>query len=128
MNTHTTPTERHQALIRLTERHSTGTDRTRWNQSGIPLSPHDAVRRVNDLAAGSITPAQGEPATDEADLTDALTLLPHARAEFDQMELGLLTMAKGRGMTWQNMGHHLGLGSAQAARQRHERLTKRLDT
>ena len=128
MNTRPAPTDRHQALIRLTERHATGTAHTRWSEHGIPLSPHEALRRVGDLAAGSITPAQGEPAVDEADLADALTLLPHARAEFDQMELGLLTMAKGRGMTWQNMGHHLGLGSAQAARQRHERLTKRLDT
>lgn len=128
MDTDTTPHECHRALIRLTERHATGEHRTRWAETGLPLTPYEAVHRVGDLAAGSTTPAQGEPAVDEADLTDALTLLPHARAEFDQMELGLLTMAKGRGMTWKNMGHHLGLGSAQAARQRHDRLTKRLDT
>ncbi|WP_017607698.1 hypothetical protein [Nocardiopsis xinjiangensis] len=109
MDTPPTPTERHRALIRLTERHATGPAHTRWSEAGLPLTPYGAVRRVGDLA-------------------DALTLLPHARAEFDQRELGLLTMAKGRGMTWQRMGQHLGLGSAQAARQRHPRLTERLDT
>ncbi|MBE2999546.1 DNA-binding protein [Nocardiopsis sp. HNM0947] len=127
MHTDTTPHDRHRALIRLTERHATGEHRTRWTENGLPLTPHEAVRRVGDLAAGSLPLAEGEPAVDADDLTDALTLLPHARAEFDQMELGLLTMAKGRGMTWQNMAHHLGLGSAQAARQRHDRLTRRLE-
>ena len=43
------------------------------------------------------------------------------------MEVGLLTMAKGRGMTWQELAYGLGLGTAQAARQRHERLRSRTE-
>jgi hypothetical protein len=65
-----------------------------------------------------------EPA-DAADLTAALTLIPRVRAETDQLEASLLLIARGRGMTWQELAFGLGLGSAQAARQRYERLTRR---
>ncbi|WP_247685718.1 hypothetical protein [Micromonospora sp. C31] len=41
------------------------------------------------------------------------------------MEAGLLTLARGRGLTWQQIAFGLGLGSAQAAKQRHERLCAR---
>jgi hypothetical protein len=37
----------------------------------------------------------------------------------------LLLIARGQGMTWQELAFGLGLGSAQAARQRYERLTRR---
>lgn len=63
---------------------------------------------------------------DRDDLTAALTLVPWARAEFDQLEAGLLQMPKGRGMTWQEIA--FGLGPAQAARPRHDRLHQRTDT
>lgn len=117
----------HEALFRITERHSTGEDRARWTRSHMPMSPHEAIRRVSDLAAGSALPDEGAPAVDQDDLTAALTLVPWARAEFDQLESGLLTMAKGRGMTWQEIAFGLGLGTAQAARQRQERLTRRTE-
>ncbi|MEE2043211.1 DNA-binding protein, partial [Nocardiopsis tropica] len=68
------------------------------------------------------------PPVDQDDLTAALTLVPWARAEFDQLEAGLLQMSRGRGMTWQEIAFGLGLGSAQAARQRHERLSRRTDS
>ncbi|MEU3141497.1 DNA-binding protein [Nocardiopsis alba] len=115
----------YKALFRITERHATGTDRARWEERRMPMAPHDAVRRIADLAAGSALPDEGAPAVDQADLTAALTLVPLARAEFDQMESGLLTMARGREMTWQEIAFGLGLGTAQAARQRHERLQAR---
>ncbi|MEU4714240.1 hypothetical protein AB0F73_11390 [Micromonospora purpureochromogenes] len=38
---------------------------------------------------------------------------------------GLLTLARGRGMTWQAIAFGLGLGSAQAAKQRFERVSAR---
>ena len=60
-----------------------------------------------------------------ADLIAALTLVPHLRAEVDTMEAGLLTLARGRGLTWQQIAYGLGLGSAQAAKQRFERLSAR---
>ncbi|GAA1111442.1 hypothetical protein GCM10009642_57250 [Nocardiopsis metallicus] len=115
----------HEALFRITERHATGQARTRWAERRMPMPPHEAIARVCDLAAGSALPDEGAPDVDQGDLTAALTLVPWARAEFDQMEAGLLTMAKGRGMTWQELAFGLGLGTAQAARQRHERLVKR---
>lgn len=117
----------HEALFRITERHASGEDRLRWTDWRMPMSPHEAIRRVSDLAAGSAVPDEGSPAVDQGDLTAALTLVPWARAEFDQMEAGLLTMAKGRGMTWQELAFGLGLGTSQAARQRHERLVKRTE-
>lgn len=117
----------HQALVRLTERHANAEHRARWEEHGMPMPPLDAVRRVADLAAGSARPEPGAPAVDEDDLTATLTLLPWARTEFDQLEAGLLRMSKGRGMTWQQIAFGLGLGSAQAARQRHERLQQRTD-
>ncbi|GAB3716570.1 DNA-binding protein [Nocardiopsis nanhaiensis] len=118
----------HEALVRITERHAVGEDLLRWQERRMPMQPHDAIRRVSDLAAGSAVPAEDAPGIDQADLTAALTLVPWARAEFDQMEAGLLTMAKGRGMTWQELAFGLGLGTSQAARQRHERLAKRTET
>ncbi|MBR8744573.1 DNA-binding protein [Nocardiopsis sp. MG754419] len=118
----------HEALFRVTERHATGQARLLWEQSRMPMSAHEAIRRVSDLAAGSAAPDPDAPAVDQADLTAALTLVPLARAEFDQMEVGLLTMAKGRGMTWQELAYGLGLNTAQAARQRHDRLQARTET
>ncbi|NKY97810.1 hypothetical protein [Nocardiopsis alborubida] len=115
----------HEALLRITERHATGEQRTRWDELRMPMAPLDALRRVADLAAGSAQPDPGAPPVDQDDLTAALTLVPWARAEFDQLEAGLLQMSKGRGMTWQEIAFGLGLGSAQAARQRHERLLQR---
>jgi hypothetical protein len=49
------------------------------------------------------------------------------RAEVDQWEAGLMQMARGRGMTWSDLAHGLGLGSAQAAQQRYERLRGRTE-
>lgn len=116
-----------EALFRITERHATGTARHLWQERRLPMFAHEAIQRVCDLAAGSAVPDEGAPTVDEADLAAALTLVPLARAEFDQMEVGLLTMAKGRGMTWQELAYGLGLGTAQAARQRHERLQSRTE-
>ncbi len=121
-------TRTHEALLRLTERHATGEHRQRWDEQRMPMAPLDALRRVADLAAGSAQPDPDAPPVDTNDLTAALTLVPWARAEFDQLESGLLQMSKGRGMTWQEIAFGLGLGSAQAARQRHERLSQRADT
>ncbi|MGW5878136.1 DNA-binding protein [Nocardiopsis terrae] len=117
----------HEALFRITERHATDEDRARWEERRMPMSPHEAIRRISDLAAGSAVPGKDSPSVDQGDLTAALTLVPWARAEFDQMEAGLLTMARGRGMTWQELAFGLGLGTAQAARQRHERLSRRTE-
>jgi hypothetical protein len=90
------------------------------------IGPAEAVRLLVSLAAGSAVTEDGEDAVDAADLTAALTLVPGARAELDQLEASLLLIARAQGMTWQELAFGLGLGSPQAARQRYERLALRL--
>src|SRR5215470_6243123 len=101
---------RYLALARITERHARGDLRKRWEQSQIPLGPLDAWRQVVDVAGGGRAPAEGEPSADVDDIAAALTLISWARAEVDEMEIGLLDMARGRGMTWQQIAFQMGLG------------------
>lgn len=62
----------------------------------------------------------------EDDLLAALTLLPAARAEMDQVEAGLLFAARSHGLSWPRISRALGLASAQAAQQRFGRVNGRL--
>lgn len=113
------------SLSRITERHAaTESRRRRWHHPTV-LDPYEAICLVTSLAAGSAVPEPDEAPLDGADLTAALTLLPHVRAELDTLEAGLLDLARSRGLTWQAIAFGLGLGTPQAARQRHERLTGR---
>lgn len=75
--------------------------------------------------SGTDTPQANEPEVDDADVMAALTLIPKARAEMEQLEALFLGIARERGMTWQDIAFGLGLGSTQAARQRYERLVRR---
>ncbi|MEU5937925.1 DNA-binding protein [Micromonospora sp. NPDC047548] len=113
------------ALERITQRHAGTEARRRRHTNPYVADPYEAVALVTALAAGGMEREPGEEPVDEADLTAALTLLPHLRAEVDTLEAGLLTLARGRGMTWQAIAFGLGLGSAQAAKQRFERLSAR---
>ncbi|MGK5676482.1 DNA-binding protein [Micromonospora sp. URMC 106] len=116
------------ALHRITERHAdTETRRRRHTNPYVP-DTYEAVALVTALAAGGAETEPGEEPVDDADLVAALTLVPHLRAEVDAMEAGLLTLARGRGLTWQQIAYGLGLGSAQAAKQRFERLCARTAT
>ncbi|MEW2385427.1 DNA-binding protein [Micromonospora sp. NPDC047707] len=113
------------ALHRIAERHA-GTDARRRRHTN-PYLPdaYEAVALVTALAAGGAQREPDEEPLDDADLTAALTLVPHLRAEIDAMEAGLLALARARGLTWQAVAFGLGLGSAQAAKQRYERLAAR---
>lgn len=114
------------SLFRIAERHAaTEAQRSRQVHPDV-LSPHEAIRIVSLLAGGAAEREEGEPEVDNADITAALTLIPLARAEMDQLEAGLLLMARGRGLTWQEIAFGLGLGTSQAARQRYERLAGRV--
>ncbi|MFD8522734.1 DNA-binding protein [Streptomyces capillispiralis] len=118
----------HASLFRIAERHAaTDAQRRRQTHPGV-LSPHEAVRLVSFLLSGAALREDGEPEVDRADITAALSLVPRARAEMDELEVGLLQMARGRGMTWPEIAFGLGLRSPQAARQRYERLAGRTDT
>ncbi|OKJ11736.1 DNA-binding protein [Kitasatospora sp. CB01950] len=116
------------SLFRIAERHAATDEQRRRQTNPAMVAPHEAVRLVAFLLSGAALAEDGEPEVDRADLTAALTLLPLVRAELDELEAGLLTMARGRGMTWQDIAFGLGLGTPQAARQRHERLNDRTAT
>ena len=115
------------ALHRITDRHGPAEAVRSAGRTPPILSPHQAVELITSIAAGSALPGPDEPQVDVADLAAALTLLPTVRAEIDQLEAGLMQMARGRGMTWADLAHGLGLGSAQAAQQRYERLRGRTE-
>jgi hypothetical protein len=113
------------ALTRIQQRHANDPARRDRGRHPAMIGPDEAVRLLVSLAAGAAVVEDGEDAVDAADLTAALTLMPRVRAEVDQLEASLLTIARARGMTWQELAFGLGLGSAQAARQRYERLALR---
>lgn len=85
--------------------------------------PHADLELVR-FAAWRSGEAPGQRA-DATVLSAALVLLGSARDELDQIETGLIFAARAEGMTWQAIALALGLGSAQAAQQRHGRLTER---
>jgi hypothetical protein len=113
------------ALTRIQQRHANDPARRDRGRHPDMVGPDEAVRLLVSLAAGSAVVRDDEDAVDVADLTAALTLMPRVRAEIDQIEAALLMIARARGMTWQEIAFGLGLGSAQAARQRYERLAVR---
>ncbi|GAA2062947.1 hypothetical protein GCM10009801_06450 [Streptomyces albiaxialis] len=117
----------HAALFRIAERHAASdAQRARSAHPSVP-APHEAVRLVSFLLSGAARREEGEPEVDRADITAALTLVPRARGDMDELEAGLLQMARGRGMTWPEIAFGLGLGTPQAARQRYERLVSRTE-
>ncbi|MGC0313859.1 DNA-binding protein [Kitasatospora acidiphila] len=116
------------ALFRIAERHAATDEQRRRQVHPYVLGPHEAVRLVSFLLSGAALAEEGEPPVDRNDMMAALTLLPLVRAELDELESGLLQMARGRGLTWQDIAFGLGLGTPQAARQRAERLAERVAT
>jgi hypothetical protein len=113
------------ALFRIHQRHA-DTPARRARPGPTPMvGPGEAVRLLVSLAAGSAVLEDGEDDVDAADLTAALTLMPKVRADVDELEASLLIIARSQGMTWQELAFWLGLGSAQAARQRYQRLALR---
>jgi hypothetical protein len=67
-------------------------------------------------------------AADDGDLLAALRLLPAARAELDQLEAALLFTARSAGLSWRQVSEGMGLASPQAAQQRFDRVTGRVDS
>ncbi|WP_216591134.1 DNA-binding protein [Streptomyces brasiliscabiei] len=115
------------SLFRIAERHAGTAERRNRQVHPYVLGPHEAIRLVSYLLSGAALLGDGEEEVDRADITAALTLIPLARGEMDELEVGLLDMARGRGMTWPEIAFGLGLQTPQAARQRHERLTSRTE-
>jgi hypothetical protein len=115
------------SLFRIAERHAATDGQRRRQAHPQVMGPHEAVRLVSFLLSGAALLEDGEPEVDRADITAALSLVPPARAEMDELEVGLLEMARGRGMTWPEIAFGLGLQTPQAARQRYERLASRTE-
>ncbi|GGW70602.1 hypothetical protein GCM10010503_54810 [Streptomyces lucensis JCM 4490] len=113
------------SLFRIAERHAATEGQRHRQVHPSVLGPHEAVRLVSFLLSGAAQLDDGEPEVDHADITAALSLVPLMRAEADELEASLLRMARGRGMTWNEVAFGLGLGTPQAARQRYERLAGR---
>lgn len=115
------------ALNRLTDRHAGSMSRRQRHLHPHMPSPDELVKLTAGMAGGTVPAAPGEPEPDVADLMAALTLVPQARADLDNVELALLTACRGRGMTWQDIAFGLGLATAQAGKQRYDRLRSRTE-
>lgn len=90
-----------------------------WQHPQQPAADTDLLRYVTWLAR--------DPAVDSGVLAAGLGLVSSARAELDQLEAALLFAARAAGLTYQQIGQALGLGSAQAAQQRMGRVVERTD-
>jgi hypothetical protein len=90
-----------------------------WLRGRQPRAAADLIRFT--LWRGAAGPAA------EEDLVAALTLLPAARAEVDQLEAALLLTARAHGLSWSQVSRAMGLGSAQAAQQRFDRVSGRVE-
>lgn len=108
-----------QARAVANEAGATELERRPWQRPGQPASDLDLVRFVAWQARN--------PETDRDVLAAGLRLLGSARAEVDQIEAALLFAARAAGMTFQEIGPLLGVGSGQAAQQRMSRVMARLN-
>ena len=108
----------HAARTHLLDAGAAGLPRQPWLHRSQPVSSADLVRfAVWRAQTGEVT---------EEDVRAALTLMSAARAEVAQLETGLLFTARAQGLTWGRISRAMGLGSAQAALQRFDRLTSRV--
>lgn len=110
------------ARARLTDRGGKDLPRLPWLADG---QPHDAFTLIRQALwrANTDRGALELP----GDLLAAIALLAPARAELDQLEAGLLFVARAEGLTWTQIAGPLRLRTAQAAQQRHVRVLARLD-
>lgn len=110
----------HRAQQQLLEAGASSLPRAPWLHRSQPPSSVDLVRfAVWRGQAAKIT---------EEEAQAALTLLPAARAEVEQLETALLFTARAQGLSWGRISRAMGLGSAQAALQRFDRLMGRVES
>jgi len=105
---------------RLLDAGASALPRAPWLHRSQPPSAVDLVRFA-------VWRGQGDDVKDE-EVMAALTLLPAARAEMEQLETALLFTARAQGLSWGRISQAMGLGSAQAALQRFDRLTGRVQS
>lgn len=110
-----------QARARLLTGGADAIPRSPWLGRGQPPADVDLIRYLlwrSSTLGGSVN---------TEDLLAGLSLLSAARCEIDQIEAGLLFLARAEGMTWTEIAEGLGLRTGQAAQQRSERVLSRLD-
>ncbi|KOV65456.1 hypothetical protein [Streptomyces sp. MMG1121] len=73
------------------------------------------------------TDADAAPDVTADDIGAALSLVDGLRRQLDRLESQVVMEARRRGMDWRQIAGHQGLNSSQAASQRHQRLTTRLE-
>lgn len=93
--------------------------------------PVAEIRRPEALPPSAIDLAQyalwrsADLTPDE--LSSALSLLPAARAELENVAVGLLFVARSEGLTWAQIAEAMGFRSPQACQQYVNRLSARRD-
>lgn len=95
--------------------------------ASLPRPPwlHDSQPPSSvDLVRFAVWRAETDRVADD-DIEAALALLPAARAEMEQLEAAMLVTARAKGLSWGRISRPMGLGSAQAASQRFDRLAGR---
>ncbi len=107
------------ARARLLDAGASALPRPPWLHGAQPPAAADLVRFALWRA--------GDGPVDDDVLVAALALLPAVRAEADQLEAGLLLTARAAGLSWQRISAALGLASPQAAQQRFDRVSGRVD-
>jgi len=111
----------HQARKRLMARGGNELPRLPWLADG---QPHDAVTLIRQALWRANTDRSALELPE--DLLAAIALLAAGRSELDQLEAGLLFVARAEGLTWSQIAEALGVRTAQAAQQRHDRVVTRL--
>ncbi|MFC7550281.1 DNA-binding protein [Plantactinospora sp. GCM10030261] len=108
-----------EACDRLLDRGAASLPRPPWLRGSQPPSAVDLIRfALWRSTSGDL---------DEDGVLAALTLLAAARAEMDQVESAMLFVARSQGLSWPQISRALGLASAQAAQQRYDRVTGRVE-
>ncbi|MFJ3308877.1 hypothetical protein ACIPSA_38685 [Streptomyces sp. NPDC086549] len=90
----------------------------------------DAALLGRLLAAADRRGADGDEPAPEVTVDHigaALSLFDELRHQLDRLESQVVMEARRRGMDWRQIARHQGLNSSQAASQRHQRLTTRLE-
>ncbi|MGW0769334.1 hypothetical protein [Streptomyces sp. NPDC002676] len=104
--------------------------------AGPAVDSAPAHRVAEDAALlGRLLAATGRPRADAGnvpqitpdDIGAALSLFDGLRLQLDRLESQVVMEARRRGMDWRQIAQHQGLNSSQAASQRHQRLTTRLE-
>ena len=106
------------AYQRLLDRFGTSSEKSALSRGGPLERPTEA-----DLISRAIDDAK-DPSTGTTDLRAALELAGLDQRNAETREINVVARLRERRVSWREIAHHRGLQSAQAAKQRFERLTR----